>query len=45
MDAHEADAAKVYAEYLKASSKVSKKAIKDLDAKFKAAINSHKGTP
>lgn len=38
MDAYETDAAKAYAEYLKATSKVAEKAIKDLDTKFKAAM-------
>lgn len=38
LDTYEADAAKAYAEYLKAVTKVNEKAVKDLDVKFKAAM-------
>ena len=38
MDAFEADAAKAYGEYLKATTKMADKAVKDLDVKFKAAM-------
>jgi hypothetical protein len=38
LDTYESDAAKAYADYLKAVSKVNDKTVKDLDVKFKTAM-------